>query len=112
AAGNVSSARTVRVLVKHVRPTRPARLRAKAKTARTVTLTWAPSRAASGIAGYKVQQRVGKRWKPLKATIRPNRRIVRVTQLRQGTTYSFRIVARGKAGKTSFASRPLRAKTR
>ncbi len=79
----------------------PRSLAAKARN-RSVKLTWqAPaSNGGAPVGRYIVQQKKGSRW----ATVaKPVSRVVRVTGLRNGTRYSFRVLAVNAAGQSVWS---------
>jgi hypothetical protein len=114
ASGNASPARavTVRIARDRIKPSRPGWLRAAGATRSSVSLTWAPSSDAGGLAGYVVTQQVGSRWVRIGRQLPASRRAINVVGLRARSTYVFRVQGVDTSGNLSAASSSLSARTR
>ncbi|REE97799.1 fibronectin type III domain-containing protein [Thermomonospora umbrina] len=86
-------------------PTKPGKPRMTARTPRTVSLAWSPSRDNIGVVGYLV-------FKNGKPARRVAGRTAVMTDLRPNTLYKFRIRALDRAGNGSALSDTLTVRTR
>ncbi len=113
-ASNVSPAGRVSLVIARdrARPTAPSGVRTSSATRSSFVLRWNASRDNVGVKDYVVSQQIKGRWKKLNVKIPAKTRAVKITKLRPGSTYVFRVQARDTSGNLSTASRTARARTR
>ena len=115
AAGNVSAGarRTIVVARDRSRPTAPGRLRVTSVGGSYAKLGWSASRDDVGVVRYRIYQRSGSRWLQITrgSGLASSVRGIRVTGLRPGRAYAFRVLAFDAAG-NSRASRTVSVRPR
>lgn len=87
-------------------PGRPARARVTGRTRTAATLTWARARDDVAVTAYRVERRVGRRWRKLVA-VPAWRRSFTVRRLQPGASVQVRVRAVDASGNRSQPSPPL-----